>query len=45
MEGAIDAWHNLSWFDGIMFSIWLGILYYGKLRIDLHFERKRSKRP
>jgi len=42
MENAVHAWENLSWFDGIMFSVWLGILYYGKLRIDLHFYRKRK---
>ena len=44
MDNAVEAWQNLSWFDGIAFSLWLGILYYGKLRIDLHFERKRNKR-
>ena len=44
MDNAVEAWQNLSWFDGIVFSLCLGLLYYGKLRIDLHFERKRNKR-
>ena len=41
--GLLDVWHELSWFDGAMFTVWLGILYYGKCKIDHHFERLKSK--
>ena len=36
----LEAWNNLTYFDGILFSVWLGILYYGKCWIDHHFENK-----
>lgn len=39
MEGLSELW-NLSYFDGIMLTIWLGILYYGKCWIDNHFKEK-----
>lgn len=32
-----SAWNDLTYFDGILFTIWLGILYYGKCWIDNHF--------
>tara|TARA_B100001564_G_C20189508_1_gene467774 strand:+ start:128 stop:250 length:123 start_codon:yes stop_codon:yes gene_type:complete len=38
---AIEAWNTLTYFDGILFSIWLGILYYGKCWIDKHFNDKK----
>ena len=41
--GLLQVWHELSWFDGAMFTVWLGILYYGKCKIDHHFERLKSK--
>jgi len=34
------AWTELTYLDGILFTIWLGILYYGKCRIDHHFKWK-----
>ncbi len=34
----VAAWNELSYFDGILFSIWLGILYYGKCFIDSRFK-------
>jgi hypothetical protein len=37
MEAPLEAWNNLSYFDGIMFTVWLGILYYGKNLIDQWF--------
>ena len=44
MEGAVEACHNLSWFDGFMFTLWLGVIYYGKSRIDYHFANKKPRR-
>ena len=41
--GLLQVWHELSWLDGAMFTVWLGILYYGKCKIDHHFERLKSK--
>jgi hypothetical protein len=34
----LAAWNELTYFDGILFSIWLGILYYGKCWIDQKFK-------
>ncbi len=40
MDGAVTAWNELSYFDGILFTVWLGILYSGKLFLDNLFKRK-----
>jgi hypothetical protein len=40
MDGAVTAWNELSYFDGILFTFWLGILYWGKCWIDSWFKRK-----
>lgn len=34
----VSAWDNLTYLDGILFSIWIGILYYGKCWIDSKFK-------
>jgi hypothetical protein len=34
----VSAWDSLSYVDGVLFSIWLGILYYGKCWIDNKFK-------
>lgn len=34
----VNAWMELSYLDGIMFTVWLGILYYGKCWIDSRFK-------
>ena len=34
----VSAWNTLSYVDGVLFSIWLGILYYGKCWIDNKFK-------
>jgi len=39
----VSLWEELSYFDGIMFSIWLGILYFGKCYIDNYFKDKPKK--
>lgn len=39
----VSAWQNLTYFDGIIFSIWLGILYFGKCWIDDYFWNKKDK--
>ena len=36
---AISLWNYLGWLDGIIFSIWLGILYWGKCWIDDYFRQ------
>ena len=35
----LDAWNNLGWIDGILFTFWLFILYYGKCWIDERFKK------
>lgn len=34
----IGIWNELSYLDGLMFTIWLGIIYYGKCWIDNRFK-------
>lgn len=34
----VEAWNSLSYLDGIMFTVWLGIMYYGKCWIDSKFK-------
>ena len=34
----VNAWMELSYLDGLMFTVWLGILYYGKCWIDSRFK-------
>jgi hypothetical protein len=39
----LDIWNELSWTDGVMFSVWLGIMYYGKAWIDHRFREKKDE--
>jgi len=34
----VEAWNQLGWIDGILFTLWLGILYAGKKYIDKFFD-------
>jgi len=34
----LNIWDNLSYTDGLVFTFWLGILYYGKCWIDNKFK-------
>jgi len=43
MDGAVTAWNELSYLDGILFTVWLGILYYGKCWIDNYFKNKHEE--
>ena len=36
----LDIWNELSWTDGVLFSAWLGVMYYGKAWIDHRFKEK-----
>ena len=36
----LDAWNELSYVEGALFTLWLFILYYGKVWIDSRFSRK-----
>ncbi len=33
----LSIWHDLSYLDGILFTVWLGILYYGVLDDEFRF--------
>ena len=35
----VEIWNSIGYFDGILFTIWLGILYYGKCWIDSRFKK------
>ena len=43
MEAATNAWHSMSYLEGFFFIVWIVGLYWGKKRIDLHFDRKMYK--
>ena len=30
----------MTWFDGFLFTVWIGALYVGKLKIDQRFARR-----
>ena len=34
----LNVWNELTYLDGILFTVWLGILYYGKCWIDSKFK-------
>ena len=36
----IDTWNGLGWVDGVLFTIWVGVIYYGKCWIDYMFSKK-----
>jgi len=36
----LEAWNDLSYIEGALFTVWLFILYYGKVWIDSKFKRK-----
>ena len=35
---AANLWYEVSFLDGILFTIWIGIIYIGKKAIDKKFE-------
>ena len=39
----LDAWHELTYTDGILFSLCLGIMYYGNCWSDIKFDTKKEK--
>ena len=39
----LDAWNDLSYVEGILFTFWLFVLYYGKVWIDSRFEKKDAQ--
>ena len=40
MENVVlNAWNDLSYVEGGLFTLWLFILYYGKCWIDRHFNK------
>ena len=40
----IDIWNNLGWMDGVLFTLWIGIIYYGKCWIDHRFKIKKTNK-
>ena len=34
----LAAWNQLDYFDGMVFTIWIGLVYYGKCGIDHKFK-------
>ena len=40
---ALDTWNDLGWVDGVLFTLCIGIVYYGKCWIDNRFREKEKK--
>ena len=36
------VWNDLSYIDGIIFTIWIAVIYIGKKTIDQKFEEKNG---
>ena len=34
----IEIWNELSYLDGVLFSLWLGMMYWAKNWIDNRFK-------
>jgi len=43
MEAATQAWHSMTYLEGILFTFWIVSLYWSKKRMDLHFDTKLWK--
>jgi hypothetical protein len=37
----LTVWNELGYLDGVMFSLWLGIMYYYKSWVDYNFRDKK----
>jgi len=37
MDGAVHAWHSMSYGEGFLFSVWILGMYYVKLQMDKRF--------
>jgi len=35
----VGIWNSIGYVDGVLFTLWLGILYYGKVWIDTKFSK------
>ena len=43
MENVVlNAWNDLSYLEGALFTLWLFILYFGKCWIDSFFKKKNE---
>ena len=36
----LEAWNSLSYLEGVLFTAWLFVLYYGKVWVDNKFVKK-----
>ena len=34
----LDIWNDLGYIEGFLFSLWIGIMYYGKCWVDSKFK-------
>ena len=39
----LDIWNHLTYVDGILFSLWIGVMYYTKCWIDYKFQIDKKK--
>ena len=39
----LDIWNNLTYADGILFTLWVGTMYYTKSWIDNRFQVEKKK--
>lgn len=34
----LDIWNDLGYVEGLLFSIWIGLMYWGKCWVDSKFK-------
>ena len=39
----LDIWNHLTYVDGILFTLWVGTMYYTKCWIDNKFKIEKKK--
>ena len=41
MNAAVEAWHSMGYFEGLLFSLWIIGMYYVKIKMDNKFSKRR----
>ncbi len=34
----LDIWNDLGYVEGLLFSLWIGLMYWGKCWVDARFK-------
>ena len=41
MNAAVEAWHSMGYFEGLLFSLCIIGMYYVKIKMDNKFSKRR----